>query len=221
MMFEDMFYEHYFTAPSEAEQIIQKAVDDLQALLTEEEKAVINEAASSKEELSNLKSEIREKKQELTTIEGQIAKAKQRAEEAELHEIPRKYINRFVRDEICGFAPGDTVWIITDNSTWDKCPICCGVGKINANVGETKFDVQCPKCGGFGRILIKNRVVKERKISSIHLSCHFSAEGQSWATGNIYLDGSDYAVALETLYKTHEDAEAALEKKNKEDETNG
>jgi len=216
VMFED--YADCFDEPSEAEQIIQKAADDLKNLLTEAAKNVVAQAAAAKEELESLQNKIRERKCRLSRIEKELAEAERRSETAEMHDIPRKYIKRFVREMVGDFAPGDTVWMIEDDEDdveWAECHLCRNRKMIHICAGEVEYDVPCPNCNGSGKVCVRNKIVAEKRISSIRLKLCFGDGVRYWSKDCIYIEGREYPVPLKSLYKTREEAEAALSAQEK------
>lgn len=212
-MFEE--YEDMFCEPSQAEEIIDKAVSDFKALLTDRVMELIKDAAEAEEKLGQMNSEIMSKKFKLSRIEKDIQDAEKRAEESEKFIIPRIYIQRFVRDAIGDYAPGDTVFVIEDKGGRSTCPVCNGGKKIRIDIGGSTHEISCPECGGYGRVHVKKLAVSEKKITDIYLKLCFQEDRVGyWNMENIYLDEHEYCAKLNNIFKTREDAEVALEGMN-------
>lgn len=143
-------YEDYFTEPSDVDTIIQRAQADIAALFSEKVKQTLDEAAEAEKRLSRLQSEIRSAQYQLIDIESKIKDAQERCDNAELFDIPRRYIQKFVRDATGDYAPGDTVWKIADKGKVEPCCTCGGAKKVKAILGNQEIDIACPECGGQG-----------------------------------------------------------------------
>ena len=112
-MFEDydVFYE-----PTEAEMIVEEAKCNIIALFTEEVKKTIEYAAKAKERLEKLQSKIRQAENKLTDANKRLQIMQERVDNAELYDVPRKYISKFVQHATGGYAPGDVVYTIRHNT---------------------------------------------------------------------------------------------------------
>lgn len=210
-------YEDYFTEPSEVDTIIQQAQADIAALFSEKVKHTLDEAAEAEKRLSRLQSEIRSAQYQLSDIESKIKDAQERCDNAELFDIPRRYIQKFVRNATGDYAPGDTVWKITDKGKSEPCCTCGGAKKVKAILGNREVDVTCPECGGRGSIWRKNKIAEKRKVAAVYLKLCFEENRVNyWNRECVYLNGDEYCSDISCLYPTEVAANAALaEKENK------
>lgn len=208
-------YNDIFNEPSEAEAIILKAQADVAELLTAEVKQTIVEVAGSKARLEQLRQEIRSAERRLSNLQKQVEDAKDRAEQAELFDVPAKYISKFVRNAVGDFAPGDTVWVVKSAGEWKECPTCNGRKKVAAQVLGKEAVITCPDCNGNGQKRYPYSVVEKRTIDRIYLRLCFSPNRVSyWNTENIYLRGDSFHTSLKYVFTSEEEALASIAKEN-------
>lgn len=213
-MFEDydVFYE-----PTEAEQIMGEALSNITALFTDEVKRTIDDASKAKENLERLKYETAIAERKLRDAEERLQEMQKRVDDAELYDVPRKYINKFVKNATGGFAPGDDVYILKDKGGYKPCKTCMGEKKISAIVGGEEVKVQCPTCNGVGSKFVSEKVVAKAKVSDVYLKLCFSADRVCyWNTECVYLDRHEFHTDAKRIYRTEEEAVAALEKERKD-----
>lgn len=204
-------YEEMFSDVEGANAIIEQARADLHALLTDEVKDIIHEAANAKEELDKLQTELRSVKWLIRQKQIELAKMKEECEQAETRDIPRKYIDKFVRDATGYFAPGDTVWHLTSMYKRIHCDLCNGKKDVLANIGTELIKIRCPACSGYGEKTITEKVVEQRKVANVHLELCFSSDRVNyWNTKCVYLDRDEYNTDVKSIFRTEEEALAAL-----------
>lgn len=213
-----------FAEPSEADKIIDKAVNDLSALLTDAAKSAISEALDAarkqkeaEDKLEETEREIKYAERKLASINEKIEAALKRADEIEIRDIPDKYLNRMVRRAIGSYAPGDKVWIIQYEVKFIECPLCHGQKELDSIIDGKPMRIKCPECSGDGKKRETPYHIKETEISDIYLKLCFGENRVSyWNLENIRLQGRDYDVSLDRIFATKEEAEKALEKIEKE-----
>ncbi|MBR3020430.1 MAG: hypothetical protein IKH57_25760 [Clostridia bacterium] len=223
-LFGSDFYEdedgEYVCDQSQAESIIQQAADDLQAVLSEKAKSIIQQAKEARSELEKIKQEIAWNECRVHETELELREAQQKAENFEKHEMPAKYIQAFVRDATGFYAPGDKVFYAKTVYERKECPICHGKKKINASYEGKMLSVSCPQCSEYGSIGIEHHEVKETEVSNVYLKlCFDKYRANYWNTESVFILGSEYSVNPERLFKTREEAEAFIKtKEGKQDE---
>ena len=214
-MFED--YEELFDSVEGANAIIAQAKADLVDLLTDEVKEIIYEAANKKDELDNLNRELRTVEWQIGAKKSELADVQKRCEQAEMRDIPRKYIDKFVRNATGHFAPGDTVWYLASKVKRIPCYMCNGKEDVLANIGTDLVKIRCPACSGYGEKSITEKVVEQRKVASVHLELCFSPDRVNyWNTKCVYLDRDEYSSDVKNIFRTEEEALAALKERAKD-----
>lgn len=213
--FDDMeiSQEDVFDSLSEAEQVVDRAKQQLYDLLKENIKSTLQEAASARKELSSLKNELAHARHEAGKWEKKIAEEKARFEQAKDYDIPNMYLDRIVRNLTGNFAPGDTVYVIEKGSHYDTCPKCKGTRKVKAIIDGETVSVSCPACDGRGIIVIYDpaRVV-EKEVTGVRLLLCFEKDRVCpWNTENVFLNDQNWSVDPKKIYRTPEEAsEAAM-----------
>ena len=194
---------------SQAESIIQQAANDLQAVLTEKAKAIIQQAKDARAELEKLKQEINWNERRVHETEMELQEAKKKAEHFEKHEMPAKYIQAFVRDATGFYAPGDKVFYVNDTYTRNECPFCKGTARINVQYNGETLSVADPHCKGNGYIAETHYGVIETEITGVYLKlCFGEYKACYWNTDSVFIHGREYSVKPELLFRTREEAEA-------------
>lgn len=205
--------EDVFDNPSAVEEVILKAKADIEDLFSAEVKQTIEDAAGAKAQLEQLQQKIRSAEYRLGVLQKQVEDAEKRAEQAELYDVPAKYIAKFVRNATGDLAPGDEVWVIVGDGKWENCPTCNGRKKITAQFGGKDVEVKCPECDGNGRKYKKRSKVEKRTVDSVHLKLCFRSNRVSyWNTENVYLFGRDSAIDPKFIYRSEEEALAHIAK---------
>jgi len=210
--------EEYYYEPSAADAIICEAKEQLLSLLTEEAKSTLSSAVKAKEELRKLDNEICYAKQRLNDIVWQQKREEEKLANMKNHSLPREFVKRIVTNLTGDYAPGDTVFIIASHTQYDKCPMCNGAQKVSAIIGEDRYDVQCPRCNGYGQVHTDSHQVVEKKVSEVRVKLCFEADRVNrWSTDSVFLNGCDFSISPENLYRTTEDAEKAMLEKYPEE----
>ena len=205
--------EDVFDNPSAVEEVILKAKADIEDLFSAEVKQTIEDAAGAKAQLEQLQQEIRSAEYRLGVLQKQVKDAEKRAEQAELYDVPAKYIAKFVRNATGDLAPGDEVWVIVGDGKWENCPTCNGRIKITAQYGGKDVEVKCPECDGSGTKYKKRSKVEKRMVESVHLKlCFHSNRVSFWNKENVFLRGRDYAIDPKFIYRSEEEALAHIAK---------
>lgn len=217
-MFEE--YEDIYE-PTVADEIYTEAVEKFKSLLSDDVKAIAQKARDAEKELEILQGQIREKKsaleyatKELETKRGEITKY-------DMYHLPRALVARMVAETTGDFAPGDEVWHIKEDWNYTKCPRCGGEKKLVAKFanGEDVL-VRCPECDGSGTICKIKRSIEKTEVRRIDMRlCFEDRECRRWTSNAVFIRGRDNAIDPRNLYRTKEDAEAALAEIEKEDRT--
>lgn len=208
-MFED--YDDIFGEPSEVEMIIKNAETELKALFTEKVKKTIEEARKAQQLLDELQNKIHSAKWKLDTINDEIVKAADRQANAEMYDIPKKYIQRFVEKATGGYAPGDTVWVINNERVGSPCSTCNGNKKVKAIICGVETEITCPKCNGYGTEHKYIKKVEKSNVSGVHLKLCFRDNRVSfWNTDSVFLGRNDFSTNPEHIFPTEEAAQKAL-----------
>ena len=128
-----------------------------------------------------------------------------------MRDVPRKYIERFVREATGNFAPGDSVWHLQSKYTTEDCPDCHGSKKVSANISGKEIQIDCPTCNGYGFSRKFRYEVVEKTIESIHLILCFNEERVSyWDKECVYLRGKDAYTDAKYIFSTKKEAEKRL-----------
>lgn len=208
-MFEE--YEDIFCEPSEIELIIEKARTDIANLFTDKVKSDIEEAKKAEVLLAELNANLRAAQYKLETIKAEITAAQEKINNAEMYDIPKKYINRFIKNATGNYAPGDTVWVIKQERNQTNCALCNGAKKITVSVGGINKEVQCPDCKGYGYIVEYPNYVAQSKVREVRLKLCFKSDRVSyWNTESVFLDNNDFFTKPEKIFPTEEAALKAL-----------
>ena len=202
---------------SEADRIIEEAIDNLSDLFKDEAQAAVKKAHDAKHELAITKHEIEVYREKLEGIKSQIEQAKQYKAE----KVPLDIINRIVEKCTGGFSPGEEVYFVKQRYKCDNCEMCDNRGKISARIDDEDYLVPCPKCKGHGYIESYVYDVKLTKIRDVHLELSLKQDGiHVWNEKNVYIYGCDSPVPPDLLFKSKEDAEE-YKKKKEEKEKDG
>lgn len=212
-MFDD--YEDILTEPSEAEMIIEEAKTKLHDLIKNEAISMMEDYSTVKTQLDGLNNEIRSKKYQAERLEKKIKELEEKHEQADKYDMPKKYIDRFVRDITGNFAPGDKVWIIKYDYDWIPCDKCQGKQEITAMIDGKEHKIRCIKCDGTGKVAKSRYSIKETVISEVRLTlCFRDNRVGVWTKDSIYIKDREYAISPKEIYRSKEEAEKVL--KNEE-----
>jgi len=137
-------FDDYFEDQSEADQIIDEAIDKLIGLISEATKSEIerykNWYESASEVRDTLQKKVYSQMGEIDVLKADLKRAKEELDRRD-NEIPK-----------VPFMPGDKVWWVGNdcrNEVAIKCPTCEGRGKVKiqtADYGEV--EITCPHCKG-------------------------------------------------------------------------
>jgi cell division protein FtsB len=204
-------YEEYFGDPSAADSVILKAKSDLFGLLTDEARDLLEKVSKANEELESLQSDIVHARYELQSIEADQVRERKKLDELKNGWLPKELVQRFVHDATGGFAPGDTVYTIKPTVRQKECPLCAGSKNVSASIHGQIFDIKCPECSGYGRKSEYTYSVDERRVAEVRLKlCFEERRINRWSSDVVYLTGNDYSTNPKELYRSREEAEAAL-----------
>ena len=212
-MFNDYFndYEEYLREPSEIDGIIEEMKDKLHSLITDEAKGVMNEYKKAKNELDELSRQVGRKRVVLNNIQEELKELEGKKIKAEKYDMPRKYIDAFVRDITGCFAPGDKVFVLQSKVKRTTCNKCNGEKKVKAIIGGEENNIECPKCKGYGEVSESYDIVEEKQIENVHLKLCFQNDRVGvWTSDSVYVKGQEYAVSPERIFKSREDAEKSM-----------
>lgn len=214
-MYEDfeLEYDSTFSDPNVADAIIAEASQKLRSLLKQEAKDIIDEANSAQERLLSINREIGEKQLQLHYEAEKLKKLQEEITEDEMHNIPRRYIERFVRKATKNFAPGDTVYQVSIVYKTEPCGLCAGTGKVLCAIkeGNEQRRISCPDCNGTGNLRIAEEAVQRKTIDRIDLTLCFKPDRVSfWNSSAIMLRGNDFKCDPRNLYATEKEALEAI-----------
>lgn len=205
-------YEDYLSEPSEADRIIEEMKDRLHSLIKDEAKGMMETYRKAENELSDLNGQITRKKRDIKNLQEELKELEEKQIKTDKYDMPRKYIDSFVRDTTGYFAPGDKVFIIEKTTKRIQCDKCNGEKNIKAIIDDEVNTIQCIKCKGHGSVGETVRTIKETTIDNVHLKLVFKKDKVSlWTSDSVYVRGEGYAVDPKYIYKTYEDAEKAME----------
>lgn len=207
----DFDYMDYFDEPSEVDKVIEEMKNKLHDLIKDEAKKMMDDYRQMDEEFIELKRETTRKKRELDTLKEQIQDMETKYEQADKLDMPKKYIDRIVRNYTGDFAPGDKVFITDSRSKRIECDKCKGKKEIRANIDGEEITIKCIKCNGYGAVTDTTKVIEERTINSVYLKLVFREDRVSlWSSDCVYVKGMEYAINPKYIYKSYEDAEKSL-----------
>ena len=208
-----------FAEPSEADLVIDEAKEKLYDLLKDEIKKTIEEANEAKKKLDRLKSDVYTEEYKLSYIKSQQEQEKKKLDELKADHLPREFIRRLVTKYTGDICPGDIVYVIREDHKQRTCPMCGGTQKVNADIDGIPYMVKCPECDGRGYLYDITRYIKEKIVDEVRMKLCFEADRVGiWSQDTISLRGQDWNTAPDSLYRSREEAEAALGARNKTDE---
>lgn len=205
-------YEDYLYSSSKADELIEEMKDKLHELITDEAKEIMVAYRKAENELSDLNRQITRKKRDIKNLQEELKELEDKHTKADRYDMPRKYIDAFVRDITGYFAPGDKVFIIDRKLERVQCDKCKGEKKVNAIIEGEENIIECPKCRGYGAVSEHYDTIEEREIRDVHLKLCFEESRVSlWTSDSVYIRGEEYAIQPENIFKTYEDAKKALD----------
>ena len=204
-------YEDYLYSSSKADELIEEMKEKLHELITDEAKEIMVAYRKAENELSDLNGQITRKKRDIKNLQEELKELEDKQIKADKYDMPRKYIDAFVRDATGYFAPGDKVFIIDSKSKRVQCDKCKGEKKVNAIIEGEENIIECPKCRGYGTVIDTTTVIEEREIRDVYLRlCFEESRVRIWTSDSVFVRGSEYAVDPKNIFKTYEDAEKSL-----------
>lgn len=223
-MFNDMD-EMYFTNPSEADSIIDEATSRLRDLVKDDVKCVVDAYNKALREKDDLESDIARLNWEKQHIEDDIEAARRDAENAKTNRIPEIYINNFVKKYTGSYAPGDEVYVAGHSYKSVKCPVCDGIGKVNASIGGKSTVITCPKCNGYKNDQHCHYFVKKDTIKTVDLKLcfdkdHVTAKQTLFSDCEptyVYLQNCGGMSNVSLIFRTEAEAQAKVDELNKKE----
>lgn len=220
MYYED--YENYYSAPSEADAIIDEAKKKLNDLLTEEVKQTMKEAKEAEYNLEKLQKEIREAEYRLGNLKLEHQREEKKWETLDQYRMPKRYIKQLVEAVAGDFVPGDTVYALAVDFQQEECPLCHGSKVVECQIADRQevISIDCPTCKGRGFLNKRIDYVKERRVSEISMKlCFYEDRVCYWSSDCVYLDGRDISADIKNIFHTKEEAEKALEERRQKEKS--
>ena len=200
----------YFEDKSEADQIIDEAVEQLTGLISKRVKDDTEKVQKENSKLSDrnaeLQKEIWELREQNDLLKLDLEATKQELERND-NKIPR-----------VPFMPGDRIYFIgARDSVYIKCPKCGGNGKLKFQTieyGEIK--ATCPQCKGIGEesyapaiacdgYILRSRVTLDAMQDTPSFMYDLVSDIRD--LNSIKNGGSVYTFSLKDVYKTEDEAQ--------------
>ena len=145
-----------------------------------------------------------------------LKKLEEKQIKADKYDMPRKYIDAFVRDITGYYAPGDKVFVLESKVNRIECNKCSGKKNVKAIIKGEESMIECPKCKGYVSVAEYYDIIEEKEITNVHLKLCFEKNRVAiWTSDSVYLKGKEYATKPEKIFKTYEDAEKTGRKADK------
>ncbi len=206
----------YFEPGSDADAIFAEASQKLHDMLKGEIKETINRYEQAEKEICGLKREIASLRTQKAHIEQQVADALKKADEAELNDIPVRYINRFLKKYTGFYVPGDKVWVAKTTFSYFPCPLCHGEKTIEVSHDGNAMRIKCPKCKGGGVSTQRVSIPKEETVTRVDLKLCFEGKRVNvWNGDCVYLTHSEQSVNPKSIFRTEAEAAAEAENQNR------
>jgi len=207
-------YEDYLYEPSKANELMEEMKDKLHELITDEAKEIMEAYRAAEGEISELNKQIGRKKVMIRNLQEELKELEERHIKADKYDMPRKYIDTFVRDITGSFAPGDKVFVLDNRARRVSCDKCNGEKKVVAIIEGEESTIECPKCKGYGTVSEGYDIVEEKQIENVHLKLCFQKDRVGvWTSDSVYVRGQEYAVKPERIFRSKEDAEKAMKER--------
>ena len=204
-------YEDYLYSSSKADGLIEEMKDKLHELITDEAKEIMVAYRKAEDELPDLNRQITRKKRDIKNLQEELKELEEKQIKADKYDMPRKYIDAFVRDVTGYFAPGDKVFVLQRKFKTVDCNKCNGEKKIKAIIEDEENTIECPKCKGYGSVSEYYDIIEEMEISNVYLTlCFEKSRVGIWTSNSVYMRGKEYATKPENIFKTYKEAEKAL-----------
>lgn len=208
-----------FSEPSKAEQIIKDAKAALWNELTEEVKQLMDNANEASTKANKLIAEISSLNFEKTELEKEIKQLREQKVYVEAHEVPARQVKAIVNHLTKGFQPGDECWVIGSEYERHTCEKCGGKKKVSADIGGETLEIDCPTCRGYGTVSKSTYFPKKSKITDVRMLLCFDSSNRMniWSTETLKVDGRDDRNRAGSVFKTEEEAKAAIKERYGED----
>jgi hypothetical protein len=212
-------YDDMFSEPSKAEQIIKDAKAALWNELTEEVKQLMDNANEASTKANKLIAEISSLNFEKTELEKEIKQLREQKVYVEAHEVPARQVKAIVNHLTKGFQPGDECWVIGSEYERHTCEKCGGKKKVSADIGGETLEIDCPTCRGYGTVSKSTYFPKKSKITDVRMLLCFDSSNRMniWSTETLKVDGRDDRNRAGSVFKTEEEAKAAIKERYGED----
>lgn len=209
----------YFEPGSDADAIFTEASEKLHAMLKGEIKETINWYEQAKKEICGLEGKIASLRTQKAHIEQQVADALKKADEAELNDIPARYINRFLKKYTGFYVPGDKVWVVTTKLSDFTCPLCRGEKTIEVSHDGNAMRIECPKCKGRGALTQRVSITKEETVTRVDLKLCFEGKRvNAWSGDCVYITHFEWSINPKCIFRTEAEAAAEAENQNRKRE---
>ena len=204
-----------FSEPSKAEQIIEDAKAALWNELTEEVKQLMDNANEAQTRVYEANNDYQLLLVEKAQLEVEIKQLREQKVYAEAHEVPARQVKAIVNHLTKDFRPGDECWVIGSEYERHTCEMCGGKEKVSADIGGETFEIDCPTCRGCGTVSKLTYFPKKSKIKNVRmLSCFDSSNRMNiWSTETLIVDGRDDRNRAGSVFKTEEEAKAAIKER--------
>ncbi len=208
-------YDEMFSKPSKAEQIIEDAKAALWNELTEEVKQLMDDANEASTKANKLIAEISSLNFEKTELEKEIKQLREQKVYVEAHEVPARQVKAIVNHLTKDFRPGDECWVIGSKYERLTCEQCGGKKKVPAVIGGETLEIDCPACRGYGTVSKSTYFPKKSKITNVRMLLCFDSSNRMniWSTETLNVDGSDDRNRAGSVFKTEEEAKAAIKER--------
>lgn len=208
-----------FSEPSKAEQIIEDAKAELWNALTEEVKQLMDDANEASTKANKLIAEISSLNFEKTELEKEIKQLREQKVYVETHEVPARQVKAIVNHLTKDFHPGDECWVIDAKYERHTCEKCGGKKKVLADIGGETLEIDCPTCRGYGTVSKSTYFPKKSKITDVRMLLCFDSSNHMniWSTETLKVDGRDDRNRAGSVFKTEEEAKAAIKERYGED----
>lgn len=204
-----------FSEPSKAEQIIEDAKAALWNELTEEVKQLMDNANEAQTRVYEANNDYQLLLVEKAQLEVEIKQLREQKVYAEAHEVPARQVKAIVNHLTKDFRPGDECWVIGSEYERHTCEMCGGEEKVSADIGGETIEINCPACGGYGTVSKSTYFPKKSKIKNVRMLLCFDSSNRMniWSTETLLVDGRDDRNRAGSVFKTEEDAKAAIKER--------
>jgi len=210
-----MDYDYYYEdSKSEADEIIEDAVDKLSKLIYDKAKEEITYIQDAYEISKKNYKEAMDKIGELTKTN--IAKDKEIEKlKAQINSGDKKSLTELP------IAIGDKVWIVVyDHDDEITCPVCGGTRSIERLIEGVKYKADCPKCSYSvpkdsrmsDKCCYNFYKVKECKVTELVINLTKNSRIISYWAVDAGWNGSTHKYDEDKVFKFKEDAEDCAEK---------